>query len=637
MPTDFDVLYPAKERQGYDGGKNNKYEKHLILDNESPDCLNVVFGNGAVETRPGSLKFNTATVGSYVGDGLYVRHDRSGAETMVAWWNGSLYFNSGTTFNTVPSAQSIYTAGVRVAAAEYENYIFFGNGTTPYKYNGAFTRHGIPAPTVTMTVASTNSGLLTGEYLYKLTNVNSNLVESDAGVATVSYTATSGQLTITGIPTAPVSHGVNTRRLYRTKASSFATYFLVTAIADNVTSTVVDNKTDLELGVAAPDDAGEPPNYSIILTHQNRLWCNDTANPNLLWFSDIDSNAPNPYVFKATSFIFVGDGSGDLIRGLSIHDNGLLIFTDRSVYLLYLASTDESDWSLVKLRSSFGSKSPFGFFSYENKVMFPAMQNSKVVGFAAISGDAVDPEATLLTVSSAGSETKSDRIEPDIFEIQETYVGNISAMVFQNKAYITVTYGTSETINNRLFVYDFSISNLSKRQAAAWVPWTGLSASQFTVFGGKLYFQDSTATGFVREMLKAGVYSDDGASIDSYFWTKEFSGIPGDEQTFKDFRYTNLLYEKAGNYFMNLNYRVDSDIGDGNTLAIDLNPGGSLWGTAVMGVDTWGGGSANGEDRLYLGQLRGKRVQFRFSNQDTVNQKFKIIGQQFSYNRKGRR
>lgn len=637
MPVDFDVLYPAKERQGYDGGKNSKYEKHLILDNESPDCLNVVFGNGAVETRPGTAKYNTASVGSYVGHGFYTRHDRSGAETMCAWWNGSLFVNSGTSFVTVPSAQSIFTAGVRVAADEYENYIFFGNGTTPYKYNGAFTRHGVPAPTQTMSVASSATGLLTGEYLYKLTNVNSALVESDVGPVTVTINATNGELTISGIPTAPASHGINTRRLYRTKASSFATYFLQQTINDNVTTSVTDNTIDLNLGAAAPTDQGEPPNYSVILTHQNRLWCNDSANPNLVWYSDVDENAPNPYVFKATNFIPVGDASGDLVRGLSVHDNGVLVFCDRSVYLIYMPSTEPTDWQLVKLRSSFGSKSPFAFFSYENKVMFPAMKNSRIVGFAAISGDAVDPEATLLTVSSAGSELKSDRIEPDAFEIQDTLAGNISSMVFQNKAYITVTYGSGQTVNNRIFVYDFSITNLSKSQDAAWVPWTGLSAAQFTVHGGKLYYQASTATGFVYEMLREGVFSDDGAAINSYFWTKEFSGVPGDEQMFKDFRYTNLLYEKAGDYFMNLNYRVDSDIGDGNTLAIDLNPGGSLWGSAILGLDVWGGGSENGENRLYLGQLRGKRIQFRFSNQNTVNQKFKIIGQQFSYNRKGRR
>ena len=138
-------------------------------------------------------------------------------------------------------------------------------------------------------------------------------------------------------------------------------------------------------------------------------------------------------------------------------------------------------------------------------------------------------------------------------------------------------------------------------------------------------------------MNKNAQYSDDGAAIDSYFWTKEFPGNPGDEQIFKDLRYVNLLYEKAGNYYMDLIYRMDSDNGAGDRKQIYLNPGGSLWGTSIWGTSLWGGGNAVGEERIYLGQARGKRIQFKFSNQNTLNQKFKIIGLQFSYNKKGRR
>jgi hypothetical protein len=638
VSRDHDIIYPAKQRQNFDGGKNSKYEKHLILDNESPDALNVVFTNGAVETRPGVTKFNTASVGSFAGDGLYTRHDRTGVESMCAFWNGSLYVASGTTFNTIPSAQSVFTAGVRVGAAEQENYIFFGNGNvTPYKYNGAFTRHGVPAPTQTATAASFATGFVTGLYLYRYTNVNSALVESDGGPISVTFTAASATVQVSGIATAPASHGVNARRLYRTKNNSFATYFRVGEIANNTATTTTDNLIDGQLGAEMPRDAGEPPNYSIIINHQGRLFCNDTANPSFIWYSDIDANGSNPYVFPATNFFQVGDNSGDLIRGLAVHDNGLLIFTSNGAYIEYMPSPDDTEWVLVKLRSSYGSKSPFGLFSYNNKIMFPAIQNAKIVGFAAVAGNAVDPEATLLTVSAAGSDMKSDRIEPDVFDMSESFVGRISAMVFQNKAYITFANGSDATANNRMFVFDFSIENLTKKQEASWVPWTGLSAEQMTVYNGKLYYQSSAAVGFVHEMLKADQYNDDGAAINSYFWTKEFSGIPGDEQTYKDFRYTNLLYEKAGAYFMNLNYRTDSDLGDGNVLQVSLNPGGSLWGTMVWGRDNWGGGQAEGEQKLYFGQLRGKRLQLRFSNQNTVNQKFKIVSMQFGYNRKGRR
>lgn len=631
----YDILYPLNSRQGLDGGLNSKYERHLISDNESPSCQNVIFENGSVETRLGTSKLNAVSVGSFAGDGLYTRHTNTGAETMCAWFGGAMHTLGTTTFTTVASSESVFTAGLRVCAAEYENHIFFGyNGTAsqPYKYNGEFTRHGIYPATTTMTVASSGAGVLSGAYVYAMTNVNTNLVESDISPLTVTFSVASKQILLTSIPTAPQSWGVNARYIYRT-IDSGTTLFRVGTLSNNTATTFTDNVADASLGAQAPTDQGVPPKYSCIITHQNRLFCNDLEEPNLIWYSELG----NPYIFKVNNFELIGDNSGDLVKGFAIHDNGLVVYTDNSAYMVYMPDTDPTGWVITKLRSSYGTKSPFGIFSYNNKQMFPAIQNSKLVGFAAIQGDAVDPDATLLTVSIAGSEMKSDRIEPDIFEIQSGYLGNISSIVYKNKAYIALTYGDSQTVNNRIYVFDFSISNLNKKQEASWVPWTGLNPAQFTIYGGELYYATSLANGFVYKMNISGQYNDAGSAIDSYFWTKEFYGNPGDEQYYKDFRYANLLYEKAGGYFMDVTYRTDSDTGSGNTKQIDLDPGGSLWGSMIWGLDNWGGGNDAGEDRLYLGTSAGKRIQYKFSNQNIADQKFKVIGLQFSYNIRGRR
>jgi len=50
----FRRIYPGPGKIVFDGGKNNKYEKSIIEDNESPDCLNVDFNAGSVGTRSGS-------------------------------------------------------------------------------------------------------------------------------------------------------------------------------------------------------------------------------------------------------------------------------------------------------------------------------------------------------------------------------------------------------------------------------------------------------------------------------------------------------------------------------------------------------------------------------------------------------
>lgn len=631
--SQFRRVYPSQGRILLDGGLNNKFERSIIADGESPDCANVVFSNGAVETRQGASKVNTTAVASAAFDGLYTRRDADGSETMCAWVNGHMLTLATTTFVTIPSAQSVFTAGVRVCSAQYNDYMFIGNGgVVPYKWNGAeFTRHGVYAPTTTSTVASQATGVLTGDYRYKVTARNSALVESDLGPVTATFAAASATLRITSIPVFAASYGVNARRLYRT-VSSGSTFLLVTTISDNSTTSYDDNTADGSLSSTAPSDNGVPPNYNVVIYHHNRLFMNDPANPNYVWYSELGQ----PYTVASTNFFKVGDNTTDLVKGFGVYENGIVIYCEKSIWINYMVDSTPSNWRQVRARSPHGSVAPFAILDYQNKQMFPAVQNDKFVGFGGLMGDVTDTSVTSLSIFTTASELKSDRIETDMFSIQEAYLGNISGIIYKNKAYFAVTYGSGNTTNNRIYVYDFSIQNLTKKNKAAWVPWTGLNAAQFTIYNGDLYYGTSAATGFLYK-LESGVYSDDGTAIDSYFWTKEFSGHPADVNYQKDFRYCNLLIEKAGAYYMNVLYRTDSDSGSGYSQQVSLDPGGSLWNTMQWGRDVWGGGNAQEDYRLFLGGVRGTRIQLKFTNQNTVNQRFKVHGVTYAYNKKGMR
>lgn len=626
-------IYPEKGTILFDGGLNTKFEKSIIEDNESPDCANVVFTNGAVETRQGSVKVNTLSVGSFVGDGIYTRRGNDLAETMIVWAGGYMWQLAGSTFTTVPSATSVFTAGVRMGAAMQENYMFFGNGNViPYKWNGAeFTRHGVYPPTSTSTVGSQAVGVLTGEYQYKVTMRNSNLVESDLGPATATLTAASATLRLSNIPVAPTSHGVNARRLYRTAAGG-TTFKFLTVLGDNTTTQYDDNIADAALGATGPSDNGVPPKYSFALYHENRLFVNDAANPNYIWYSNLN----DPYTFASTNFFRVGDKTSDLAKAMEIQDGSLIVFCEKSDTIAYMPSTDPTTWTYKLARSEKGSKSPFGVARYSNKVFFPAVENGKFVGFAALAGDTTEPSAALLSVSTAGSELKSDRIEPDMFNVRESLIGRISSTVFKNRIYTTVPYGSSATSNNRIYVLDFSMSNLKKNQKEAWVPWTGLNAEQFTVYNGNLYYVSSVANGFVYK-LEGGTYSDDGAAIDSYYWTKEYPGYSNEINFNKDHRFAKFLVDQAGDYYMDFAYRVDSDKGTGTNKPVYLNPGSSLWGFMVFGRDKWGGGKNQDEKTIFLDGARGTRIQFKFSNQNVANQRFKVHRLNYAYNKKGYR
>jgi hypothetical protein len=274
-------------------------------------------------------------------------------------------------------------------------------------------------------------------------------------------------------------------------------------------------------------------------------------------------------------------------------------------------------------------------FEALNFLIFPAVERDKFVGFGALSASGMEATAATTDVGAVGSDLLSNVIEDEMFSANETYLSNIASLVFKNKAYITMTTGKS-TYNNRVFVFDFSTDGLQKSQRYTWIPWTGINAAQFTVYGGNLYYACSDAVGHVYRALSAN-YSDSGTAINSYFWTKEFAGQPQHSIWYKDWRFANLLYDLAGNFYMGLTIRTDSDRSDGIRYDIDCSPGSSVWGTMVFGTDNWEPGRNLKDLKYPLGQFRGKRVQFKFSNNNTANQNFKVVGLNLTYNLKGRR
>lgn len=630
----FRKVYPPSGKNLMDGGLNTKFEPSIIADQDSPDNLNVVFDAGSVGTRNGFSKVNTAAVGSFVCDGLYTRKATGNVETMVAFYGGTGWTLNGTSLVTIGSAQSVMTAGQRVGAAQMEGHIFIGNGgITPYKYNGTdFTRHGVPQPTNTASYVTGGAGNPNGAYTYKILFRNSGTVQGNPSAQSTTITVASTKVEITSIPVAPQSHGVASRRLYRTK-TSMTTFYLLTTLSDNTTTTYSDDTADTGLGAElTTDDKSEPPKYSTIIYHQNRLFMNDSANPEYVWYTDLNE----PYTVKSTNFDIFGDGSLDNVKGFAVQDNSLVVFCERNIWVWYMPDNDPTQWIKVKAKSDYTSKSPYGVFSYNNKVGFPAMQNDKFVGIGALMGDSYETSSTELAVSTSVSDLKSDRIETDMFDIQESYVGNISSLVYKNKAYITMTKGTGNTTNNRIYVMDFSLNKFTNKGMESWARWSGLNAAQFTIYGGLLYFGSSTANGFLYKETPS-VYADDSTAIDSYWWSKEFSGYKGDDAYNKDFRYLNILADLPGTYYMGVAYKTNSDSGTGTTVQVDLDPNQSVWGTFVWGSDPWGGGSAQGNRRIALGGARGERIRFKFSNLNTINQKFKVHWFNFTYNLKGPR
>lgn len=625
--------------EAFDGGLNNKYEPAILEHNEAADCRNVVFDDlGGVKTREGYSLLNTQAVNSNPCDGMFTARWNNGNESMAVFFGTDMFVLSGTTFQTVPSAQGNYTTGTHKNAAMYQNVVFIGDGNTPsYKYDeGVYTRHGIEVPSsVTDGGAPAAGGNLIGEYHYKLAYVNTQVVAGDLSVGSVTFTATAAgeSLLLTGIVADPdQSFGVDSKWLYRTLPGSgvSGTYYFVSTLPLSST-TYVDNIADASLGSAAVTDAGKPPAYKYVIAHQERLFVNDEQNPQYLWYSVL----ANPFIFEATGFIKIADGDGEKITGLAVQGNSLVVFKEASVWVIYMPDTTPSNWIRIKTDAKYGNASHRSIVSYERQLMYLGQHGFKVSGFYAFVGDTSEPDSTSLTVTQMFGDAKSDRIEPDVFQFQNSYKQNCAAIAFDNKLWFAVTHGAGETANNRIYHFDY-VRRAKSRKIGSWVPFTGIGANVFSVYNSSLFFGSSAADGFVYQ-LQDGTYTDDtSTAIDSYFETKDFDGGATYRHYDKDYRQANFTVETLGDWDMRISYRIDSDKGQGDGEDISLNPGGSLWGTMIYGLDTWGGGQTRKDVKLDIAG-EGKRVAFKFSNKNVAGSGFKVVRGNVYYNRRGLR
>lgn len=131
-------------------------------------------------------------------------------------------------------------------------------------------------------------------YSYKITFVNKQGFESNAGPQSANLTLTAGRAAIT-LTDIPVSNDtqVIARKIYRTVASG-SLWIYVARIEDNTTTTYSDVTADTSLGETSPPLAGDvsidhslPPKMGIIKFWRRTMFgAGDPSNPNSVYFSD---------------------------------------------------------------------------------------------------------------------------------------------------------------------------------------------------------------------------------------------------------------------------------------------------------------------------------------------------------------
>lgn len=611
----------------FDGGYNSKDAPSRISPYESPDCLNVVFDDrGGVETRPGSRIINTTAIGSVKIDGA-TEYNLS----MIAWAGGSMYRASlvtngsgGVSFSTfVPVSNSTarFATGVAVASIVYQNVLFCSDGTNgPWKYTSPndFYKMGITIPSACTASGTSAGSVSTGTYYYKVSFVNSQLVEGEPGSMSAGVTiATTSTVGLTGIPVGSTYDGVLYRRIYRA-SSTTGTFRRVGTITNNTATVFADTVANGSETTDAVVDGTAPTPFTTIELGKERLFFDDSTNRTLLRWTDFGS----PYISQVENFEPLDNGDGDNILAVTYQDDFVAVLKGNNNYSLFLQdAADETTWVKTKSPSNVGIVGPRAFAYVDNAVAFMGRQNGRLTGLHLLHG--LDISQT--SDGRLRTNNISEKIEYDLLRnLPQAHWANISMGTYERRLFISYTTD-GDTFNRNIFWLDLNRIG-TDGQPGSWAPWKGINASCFFKWNGHFYAGSSDTDGYVRELNQLNAYNDSGAAIDSYFWSKEVGGeTEGELDSYvKDFRRLSVWHAKLGTYNMNVKWRIDGDASSGYGTTINLSASTSLWGTMIWGSGVWGAGQREAEEPVSLGQLIGKRIQVRFDNQNTANQGFKI-------------
>jgi len=82
------------------------------------------------------------------------------------------------------------------------------------------------------------------------------------------------------------------------------------------------------------------PTFTVIEAHKTRLWCNDSTEPTLVYYTDFDINGV-PTVLNTDHYIRISEDSGDKVKGLARILTHLVVANEFSTYAIYGSSIDD--------------------------------------------------------------------------------------------------------------------------------------------------------------------------------------------------------------------------------------------------------------------------------------------------------
>lgn len=299
------------------------------------------------------------------------------------------------------------------------------------------------------------------------------------------------------------------------------------------------------------------------------------------------SNLGTPTTFGGTDYVDINPNDGDMITGLGVLNDELIVFKQYSIWSI-------SGWSGTTFaattqagQNTQNKASGVGTFSHRSIVSV-----GRDLYYLSFRGNIPHIRSLQQTVFSKTIEggVISDEIENTMIGLNKSKLINCSGIYDGKYLYWAISDGSSST-NNLILVLNPSrgaTTNLGRMQS--WVLFVGANVGNFfssTISGSaKVYTTDATANGNVYLFNDTSSYQDNGSNVVFNVLLRDMQGHPSRKSKFK---YLYLKYQSGSSGTLNINARVDqaSDFGSQEDLSLAGNSPGL--GTFVLGTSILGG------------------------------------------------
>lgn len=315
-------------------------------------------------------------------------------------------------------------------------------------------------------------------------------------------------------------------------------------------------------------------------THKSRIyWCNikDTG------------------TWTATDFIDIAKDDGQEITGLKALGNRLVIFKERSIYVLFFTGDADIPFILPdggRTNSTVGCVAPFSIQEVSNGILFLAQDG-------------------LYLFDGINSYKTSDKISPTIQGLNPTRLNQARSINYGKKnMYMMSVPSSSSSTNDTIITWDYLLQAFSL--------YSGVLASSMTILYAsgvdeRPYFGDYG--GFVYRM---DIGDDDypanvKTAISSYYWT---NWKPTGDLVNQKVTNEVVLYHTIENSTMSFSWAYDFSASEDYTISFSMSTSIDVYGGGVYGEATYAKTGGNPK-RLSL-KGRGRVVRYKFGNSNAT-------------------